>query len=57
MLSLARLGRSLVRNRNTNQVAYPRSDVRGRQDGTWLASAIEQAEALLADVRLYRPER
>jgi hypothetical protein len=39
-----------------NQFAYPRSDVRGRQDGTWLAAAIEQAEALLADVRLDRPE-
>ncbi len=38
-----------------NQFAYPRSDVRGRQDGTWLASAVEQAEALLADVRLDRP--
>ena len=39
-----------------NQFAYPRSDVRGRQDGAWLAAAIEQAEALLADVRLDRPE-
>jgi hypothetical protein len=39
-----------------NQFAYPRLDVRGRQDGTWLAAAIEQAEALLADVRLDRPE-
>lgn len=39
-----------------NQFAYPRADVRGRQDGTWLASAIEHAEALLADVRLDRPE-
>jgi hypothetical protein len=38
-----------------NQFAYPRSDVRGQQDGTWLASAIEQAEALLADVRLDQP--
>jgi len=39
-----------------NQFAYPREDVRGPQDGAWLASAIEQAEALLADVRLDRPE-
>jgi len=39
-----------------NQFAYPRSDVRGRQDGTWLASAVEQAETLLAGVRLDRPE-
>ena len=39
-----------------NQFAYPREDVRGQQDGAWLASAIEQAEALLAAVRLDRPE-
>jgi hypothetical protein len=39
-----------------NQFAYPREDVRGPQDGAWLAAAIEQAEALLADVRLDRPE-
>jgi hypothetical protein len=38
-----------------NQFAYPREDVRGPQDGAWLASAIEQAESLLADVRLDRP--
>jgi hypothetical protein len=37
-----------------NQFAYPRQDVRGPQDGTWLASAVEHAEALLADVRLDR---
>jgi hypothetical protein len=40
-----------------NQFAYPRRDVRGGQDGAWLASAIEQAEALLADVRLDRPDQ
>jgi hypothetical protein len=39
-----------------NQFAYPRVDNRGPQDGTWLASAIDQAEALLADVRLDHPE-
>jgi hypothetical protein len=37
-----------------NQYAYPRQDIRGRQDGAWLVSAVEQAEALLADVRLDR---
>ena len=37
-----------------NQFAYPRRDIRGPQDGAWLASAVEQAEALLADVRLDR---
>jgi hypothetical protein len=39
-----------------NQFAYPREEVRGAQDGAWLAAAIEQAEAQLADVRLDRPE-
>jgi hypothetical protein len=38
-----------------NQFAYPREDVRGPQEGAWLAGAIEQAEAQLADVRLDRP--
>ena len=37
-----------------NQFAYPREDTRGRQDGAWLMSAIEHAEALLADIRLDR---
>ena len=39
-----------------NQFAYPRQDVRGRQDGVWLTSAVEHAEALLADVRLDRAD-
>jgi hypothetical protein len=39
-----------------NQFAYPREESRGTQDGAWLASAIEQSEAVLADVRLDRPE-
>lgn len=39
-----------------NQFAYPRYDIRGPQDGAWLMSAIEQAEALLADVRLDRAD-
>ena len=39
-----------------NQFAYPREDVRGQQDGAWLASAVEQAETLLAAVRLDRPD-
>ncbi len=39
-----------------NQFAYPRRDIRGQQDGAWLMSAVERAEALLADVRLDRPE-
>jgi hypothetical protein len=38
-----------------NQFAYPREEVRGTQDGAWLAAAIEHAEAQLAEVRLDRP--
>jgi hypothetical protein len=38
-----------------NQFAYPRSDIRGPQDGAWLAGAVERAEVLLADVRFDRP--
>ncbi len=39
-----------------NQFAYPREDARGRQDGAWLASAIERTEGMLADVRFDRPD-
>jgi hypothetical protein len=39
-----------------NQFAYPRQDLRGRQDGAWLSSAVEQAETLLADIRLDRAD-
>jgi hypothetical protein len=39
-----------------NQFAYPREDDRGPQDGAWLTGAIDRAEALLAEVRLDRPE-
>jgi hypothetical protein len=40
-----------------NQFAYPRQDIRGPQDAAWLTAAIERADALLAEVRLDRPER
>jgi hypothetical protein len=39
-----------------NQFAYPREELRGQQDGTWLTSAIERTEAMLADLRFDRPE-
>jgi hypothetical protein len=39
-----------------NQFAYPREELRGPQDGTWLTSAIERTEAMLADLRFDRPE-
>ena len=39
-----------------NQFAYPREELRGAQDGTWLTSAVERTEGLLADLRFDRPE-
>ena len=39
-----------------NQFLYPREDLRGQQDGTWLTSAIERTESMLADLRFDRPE-
>jgi len=39
-----------------NQFAFPREELRGSQDGTWLTSAIERTEAMLADLRLDRLE-
>jgi hypothetical protein len=53
---LATKGIQVGSDETLNQFAYPRQDLRGPQDGAWLASAVEQAEALLADVRLDHPE-
>jgi hypothetical protein len=39
-----------------NQFMYPREDLRGQQDGTWLASAVERTEGMLAELRFDRPE-
>jgi len=52
---LARKGIQFGSDETLNQFAYPRQDIRGVQNGAWLAGAIEQAEALLADVRFDRP--
>lgn len=38
-----------------NQFAFPREDIRGSQDGTWLLEAVERAQAQLASVRFDRP--
>lgn len=38
-----------------NQFAYPRSDLRGVQDGAWLSAAIEGTETLLSTIRLAHP--
>jgi hypothetical protein len=51
---LATKGIQVGSDETLNQFAYPRQDIRGRQDGAWLMSAVEQVEALLADVRLDR---
>jgi hypothetical protein len=40
-----------------NQFMYPRTDLRGPQDGTWLTSAIEQTGATLSALRFDDPER
>jgi hypothetical protein len=53
---LATLGIQVGSDETLNQFAYPREDIRGPQEGAWLASAIERAERLLAEVRLDRPE-
>jgi hypothetical protein len=53
---LATKGIQFGSDETLNQFAYPREDIRGPQDGAWLAGAVEQAEALLADVRFDRPE-
>jgi hypothetical protein len=52
---LLRKGIQVGSDETLNQFAYPRADARGPQEGAWLAAAIEQAEALLADVRLDQP--
>jgi hypothetical protein len=39
-----------------NQFVFPREDLRGQQTGAWLASAIEQTEAMLSSIRLDQPE-
>ena len=53
---LATKGIQFGSDETLNQFAYPRVDNRGPQDGAWLGSAIDQAEALLSDVRLHQPE-
>jgi len=51
------LGLQVGTAESDNQFLYPREDIRGPQDGTWLVSAIERTEAALAQVRLDRPDR
>jgi hypothetical protein len=53
---LATKGIQFGSDETLNQFAYPREDLRGGQDGAWLASAIERSETLLAEIRFDRPE-
>lgn len=53
---LATKGIQFGSDETLNQFAYPRADTRGPQDGAWLASAIDRANAQLAEVRFDRPE-
>jgi hypothetical protein len=53
---LATKGIQFGSDETLNQFAYPRADNRGPQDYAWLAGTIDQAQALLSDVRLDRPE-
>lgn len=52
---LAERGLQVGSDEALNQFLYPREDQRGRQDGAWLAGAIEQTEAMLGAIRLDRP--
>jgi len=53
---LARGGLQIGSSEELNQFLYPRSDVKGIQDGAWLAAAIEHAEGLLSSVDLADPD-
>ncbi len=53
---LATKGIQIGSDETLNQFAYPRQDIRGQRAAGWLRAAIARAEALLADVRLDRPE-
>ena len=46
---LSRKGIQVGSDETLNQFMYPREDIRGRQDGTWLIGAIERTQAMLAD--------
>lgn len=53
---LARRGIQMGSDETLNQFIYPRQDLRGPQDGSWLVSAVEQTQAMLAEVDLAQPE-
>lgn len=49
------LGMEVGSGEQLNLFLYPRQDIRGPQDGAWLAGAIDRTERLLASVRLEDP--
>ena len=51
---LSRKGIQVGSDESLNQFMYPREDIRGGQDGTWLIGAVEQTQAMLADLRFDR---
>jgi hypothetical protein len=52
---LATKGIQFGSDETLNQFAFPREDERGPQDGAWLVSCIERAQAQLASVRFDAP--
>ena len=53
---LATIGLQLGSDEVLNLFLYPREDLRGPQDGAWLADAIDRTERTLASVRLDEPD-
>ena len=53
---LAMRGIQMGSDETLNQFIYPRRDLRGPQEGSWLVSAVEQTQAMLAEVHLAQPE-
>ena len=51
---LSRKGIQVGSDESLNQFMYPREDIRGGQDGTWLIGAVERTQAMLADLRFDR---
>lgn len=54
---LATRGIQFGSDETLNQFMFPRADDRGPQEGSWLAAAIERAQASLASVRFDAPGR
>jgi hypothetical protein len=54
---LAERGIQVGSDETLNQFMYPRQDLRGPQDGAWLASAVEQTEGMLGSLRFDRTGR